>query len=127
MSHLEQQLLFEILAEGLPHPKLQYRFALDVIGDKKGIRDRLQQAGLKDWRFDMAWPDYKLAVEVEGGTFVNGGHNRGKYYSDNCRKYNEATLMGWRVLRFTTDQVGSGYASATVARCLRAAGVVKSI
>lgn len=57
------------------------------------------------WRFDFAWREQKLAVEIEGGTYVNGGHNRGKAYADNCEKYNAAVLHGWRVLRYTTDDM----------------------
>jgi hypothetical protein len=25
------------------------------------------------WRFDLAWPDQRVAVEVDGGTWVTGG------------------------------------------------------
>ncbi len=57
------------------------------------------------WRFDFAWPDKMLAVEIEGGTWSRGGHNRGGVYQSNCDKYNAAILLGWRVLRFTGDDV----------------------
>jgi very-short-patch-repair endonuclease len=91
-----------------PYEK-QYHFARHLIGNPtKGIRAALAKIGLKDWRFDFALPELKIAVEVEGGVFVNGGHNRGAYYTDNCRKYNAATLAGWRVFRFTTAMVTSG-------------------
>lgn len=57
------------------------------------------------WRFDFAWREQLLAVEIEGGTYVNGGHNRGKKYAEDCEKYNAAVLLGWRVLRYTTDDM----------------------
>ena len=62
----------------------------------------------RKWRFDFAFPDEKLAVEIEGGLFVGGGHSRGKGYESNLEKYNQAVLMGWRVLRYSTDMVMRG-------------------
>jgi very-short-patch-repair endonuclease len=62
------------------------------------------------WRFDFAWPELKLAVEVEGGVFSNGRHSRGKGFTEDCIKYNSAVQLGWRVLRFTTGQVTQGEA-----------------
>jgi very-short-patch-repair endonuclease len=53
------------------------------------------------WRFDFAWPAEKIAVECEGGTWSGGRHTRGKGYEGDCEKYNEAVILGWRVLRFT--------------------------
>jgi len=89
----------------------QYRFALHLVGNpKKGIREALKKNDLKDWRFDFALLEQKIAIEVEGGVFSGGGHTRGAYYTDNCKKYNTATLAGWRVFRFTTDQVVTGEA-----------------
>lgn len=57
------------------------------------------------WRFDFAWPDSKVALEVEGGVFVGGGHVRGRAYTNNCEKYNEAIFDGWTVFRLTPDQI----------------------
>jgi hypothetical protein len=97
----------------------QYTFARALIGNpKKGIRLALKLAGLKDWRFDFALHEQKIAIEVEGGVFTGGGHTRGAYYTDNCRKYNTATLAGWRVFRFTTDQVVKGEAFNVIKEAL---------
>jgi len=57
------------------------------------------------WRFDFAWPRHKLAVEVEGGSAINGRHVRPKGFRDDGEKYNAAVLLGWRVLRYTTAMV----------------------
>ena len=57
------------------------------------------------WRFDFGWEVERVAVEMEGGVFVGGGHNRGRQYTMDCEKYNAATVMGWRVLRYTTLDV----------------------
>jgi very-short-patch-repair endonuclease len=67
------------------------------------------QKGRK-WRFDFAWPDIKVAVEVEGGVWMaRGGHTTGSGYTGNCEKYNEALLDGWRVFRLTPDQITADY------------------
>jgi hypothetical protein len=73
----------------------------------------------RQWRFDFAWPDYCLAVEVEGGQWINGRHQRGKGFEDDCEKYNEAALDGWMVFRFTGDMVKDGRALEMLLRCLR--------
>lgn len=65
---------------------------------------------VRRWRFDFALAEYKLAVEVEGGTYARGRHTRGGGYAEDCIKYAEAVCLGWRVLRFTTDQVEDGTA-----------------
>ena len=60
------------------------------------------------WRFDWAWLDYRVALEWEGGTWSGGRHVRGKGYEEDCRKYSEAAILGWRVLRVTTAMLDRG-------------------
>jgi hypothetical protein len=87
----------------------EYHFARDLIGNpKKGLREALAVAGLKDWRFDFALVDQKIAIEVEGGVFTHGRHTRGSGFTDDCIKYNAATRAGWRVLRYTSAMVIKG-------------------
>lgn len=71
----------------------------------------------RKWRFDFAWPDIKLAVEVEGG--VNGRHQRIGGFTGDCVKYSEAAVLGWRVIRATTAQVMSGQAIVWVMKALK--------
>jgi len=59
----------------------------------------------RKWRFDLAWPSIKLAVEIQGGSFVNGGHNRGAQQAKDYEKLNEAQRHGWIVLQFGTMQM----------------------
>lgn len=56
----------------------------------------------RKWRFDFAWTDLKLAVEIDGGSFVGGGHNRGAQQAKDYDKMNAAVSLGWRVLRFNS-------------------------
>ena len=62
------------------------------------------------WRADFHLKGKKILVEVEGGIWSNGRHTRGKGYLGDLEKYNEATMMGYQVIRFSTEQVKSGLA-----------------
>ena len=64
----------------------------------------------RKWRADFHLKDKKILVEVEGGIWSNGRHTRGKGYLGDLEKYNEATMMGYQVIRFSTEQVKSGKA-----------------
>jgi len=78
---------------GLPEPLTEYQFAKDI--------------GRK-WRFDFAWDytegsettavDIQVALEVQGGLFVQGGHVRGGYVVKEHEKRNEAAARGWRII-----------------------------
>jgi very-short-patch-repair endonuclease len=96
-SALEAQLALQIHAARLPMPEREVRFH-----------------PTRRWRFDFAWPELKIAVEAEGGTWVNGAHGRGKHFESDAEKYNAATLAGWRVFRFTTDMIADGRALAVL-------------
>jgi very-short-patch-repair endonuclease len=70
------------------------------------------------WRFDLAYRDRKLAIEIEGAVWVQGRHTRGSGYVADLEKYSEAAILGWRILRCTPQQVASGAALALVQRAL---------
>ena len=93
-SEGEETFALLLTTTDLPIPEREYMFA-------KSIGRR--------WRFDFAWPDSKIAVEIEGGTWTSKSrHTTGKGFMDDCEKYNAAAEMGWRVFRFTTDMVTGG-------------------
>jgi very-short-patch-repair endonuclease len=104
VSELEALLLLHIRAAGIPEPVQQFRFH-----------------PVRRWRADFAWPDAMLLVEVDGATWSRGRHTRGRGYERDCEKVNAATLLGWRVLRFTRQQVESGYAIQTIEQALEQA------
>ena len=110
MSKLEDLLLTQIKVMGIPHPEQEYRFAAIHVGMGRAIRKRLLIAGLKDYRFDFCWPDLMLAVEVEGGIFVNGRHTRGKGFEDDMLKYHHAQRLGFTVYRCGSRLIKSGQA-----------------
>ncbi|WP_415720517.1 hypothetical protein [Photobacterium ganghwense] len=102
MSLLERLLLTHIRAVKLDVPVAEYRFH-----EKRR------------WRFDFAYPDLLVAIEVEGGTWTNGRHTRGKGFEGDCEKYNTAALRGWTVLRFTGDMIKRGEAIKMIEEALR--------
>jgi len=74
---------------------------------------------VRKWRADFAFPESMILVEIEGGIWANGRHNRGAGYSSDCEKYNNAALLGYRVFRFTPDMVKSGEAVQMVMETLK--------
>jgi very-short-patch-repair endonuclease len=79
---------------GLPAPVREHRFH-----------------PVRRWRFDYAWIEHKVALEVEGGVWTGGRHTRGAGFVGDMEKYNTATVAGWRVVRVVPGKL---CASATV-------------
>ena len=73
------------------------------------------------WRLDFLltspWPP--LGVEIEGGAYVNGRHNRADGFVKDMEKYNTLTKRGIRLLRYTPEQVLDGTAIADIVTTLR--------
>lgn len=67
------------------------------------------------WRFDFCLPEYRLGIEVEGGTSSGRSrHTKASGYEKDCEKYNAAVLSGWSVLRFTSKMVRNRIAERTI-------------
>ena len=58
----------------------------------------------RKWRFDFAIPEYKIAIEIDGGVWNYGRHNRAQGYLADMKKFNAAASLGWIVLKFTPDE-----------------------
>lgn len=114
MSAAEEMLALHIRAAKLPEPEREYRFAAEHVGTGKGSKQRLAEAGLRDFRFDFCWPELKLAVEVDGGMYMKGGHTSGVGASRDREKDDCAMRLGWKVYRCTPDMVKKGWAIETI-------------
>lgn len=57
------------------------------------------------WRSDFAHVGARVLIEIEGGIWVNGRHNRAAGFNADLEKYLAAGLAGWRVFRFGPDQI----------------------
>ena len=77
-------------AHGLPEPVPEYQFH-----------------PTRKWRFDYAWPLHRVYLEVEGGVWIQGRHNRGAGIIEDMKKYSEAAILGWRGLRVIPQELGT--------------------
>lgn len=105
-SVLESLFRVLIARHGLPAPVAQ------VV-----VRTR---SGARVGRVDFAWPDLRLVVETDGFAFHA---DRERYRSDR-RRGNALVLAGWRVLRFSWEDVVQhpAYVVASVRGLLEQAG-----
>lgn len=109
MTKATATLLLHIKAEGLPKPELEYKFHPS-----------------RKWRFDLAWPKEDegmcppelVAIEIDGGVWVQGRHTRGSGFVKDLEKLNAAAELGWRVFRYTPQMVESGEAIRQLKRVL---------
>jgi len=92
-SALEAMFAQQVRVARLPSPLREYKFHPQ-----------------RRWRMDFAWPELSLAVEVEGGIWNYGRHNRPAGFISDTEKYNAAAQMGFTVLRFAGPQIRNGTA-----------------
>lgn len=117
MSNLEQEFYYQLLTHHL--------IPADVPGAVSAADNRVSCVRefpfhpVRKWRFDFAWPVVRVAVEIEGGTFISGAHTRGVHFSSDCEKYAEALLLGWKVLRVDSRMVKDGRALLWVKKLLQ--------
>ena len=120
MSKLSDTILLHIKAYGL-----------DKIG---GFTVEYKFHPTRKFRFDFAWPEKKIAFEAEGGAFSGKNnkcpmcqqpprsrHTTGVGMSNDCIKYNEASILGWQVLRGTVKNINDG---DSIDQLLRILGVM---
>jgi len=92
--------LLTILNESFPGKWVsEYQGLNSTAINKKGIEYR------RKFRFDCACPSLKVAIEIEGAIWTQGRHNRPIGMQQDMDKYNLATLEGWRLLRYTPEQL----------------------
>lgn len=82
-SKLEEKFMLLINENGIDVPVREYKFCPE-----------------RRWRLDFAWIDCKLGVEIDGGVWSNGRHNRGSGFIKDMEKLNMAVKLGWKVLRY---------------------------
>jgi very-short-patch-repair endonuclease len=81
-SRLEKR--FELLWQQLSGPELEKEFRFHPV---------------RKWRADFAHLGSRTLIEIEGGIYINGRHNRPAGFAADLEKYFEASLAGWRVVR----------------------------
>lgn len=76
----------------------------------------------RKWRFDFAWPEWMVALEVEGGIWRGGRHQTARGYTADCEKYSEAAILGWVVIRVTALTMKENKVIKLVTRGLESMG-----
>jgi very-short-patch-repair endonuclease len=97
-------------------PPVEQQFAIANSRHPKNKRRR--------YRFDFCVPDFKLLIEIDGGIWLAGGgaHSHPLDIERNMRKQNDATLLGYRLIRFTPEEVTNGHAISFTQKVLFAQG-----
>lgn len=72
----------------------------------------------RKFRFDFCNPDAMVAIELQGGIWVNGGHSTGAGISSDYEKINHAQSLGWQVFLLTADNYHDLAQLAAIARCI---------
>lgn len=103
MSEAVDTLRWQLRAVDAPAPVLEYPFA---------------KAMGRRWRFDLAWVDRFICVEVQGGAFVQGRHVQGTGFEKDCEKFSTAAALGWRLLPVTPRMIRDGKALTLVLAAL---------
>jgi very-short-patch-repair endonuclease len=72
----------------------------------------------RKWRFDFAWPEYKVALEVNGGSWIAGRHNTGSGSAKDREKFTNAAMLGWRIAYCTPQELNTSALLLTIRQCL---------
>lgn len=107
----------------LPPVTLQHPFA---------VGHAYKNGKTRMWRFDAAFLEYKLAVEIQGVVvrriagkiYTMGGHADVQGMRKDNEKLNTAIVLGWSVLRFLQNDIAPKHAINTTMRALAARGWV---
>ena len=81
---------YQLILHNIDIPESEYMFAKEL---------------KRKFRFDYCYPKKKLAIEIEGGIWINGRHNRASGFIKDMEKYNIACILGYRILRFTIQDL----------------------
>lgn len=105
---LEDQFAAQIERYGLPEPVREYQFEDTPVA----------------WRWDFAWPQYKLLVEINGGIYQDPptGHRSIRGLLRDYAKLNAAAQRHWWSMSFDNKAVESGEAVLTVQEFVLAYG-----
>jgi hypothetical protein len=72
----------------------------------------------RQWKLDFAHPATRVGIELHGGVWTHGRHNRGGGFVEDRRKMNAAIAMGWVVVEFTAADLDGVEAYALVRRLI---------
>ena len=103
-QELNDKLFFQLLTDnGISIPEQEYKFH-----------------ETRKFRFDYAWLEKKIALEIEGGVWLG---NKSRHFSGvgilkDMEKYNLAAIKGWRLIRIDPSRQLSKYLIDTLQQVL---------
>jgi very-short-patch-repair endonuclease len=77
------------------------------------------QFSKRKFRFDFCCPVSKVAIEIQGGTWIEGGHSTGKGINKDYEKLNLAQMLGWQVFQLTADTCLDNETLRCIAKVIR--------
>ena len=98
----DEKFLLMCRAKKIPTPEAEHRFH-----------------AVRKFRFDFAWPDARLALEVEGGVWSGGAHGRGTGIVRDMAKATLAAEEGWRIIRVTPAGLATITTMESITRALQ--------
>ena len=98
-SRLERR--FELLWKAVGGPPLEREYRFDP---------------KRRWRSDFAHLPSRTLIEIEGGIWIQGRHNRAAGFLADLEKYFHAWLSGWSVVRLAGDHITAENLEAMVAK-----------
>jgi very-short-patch-repair endonuclease len=98
----EQTFLLMLKARKMPTPTPEFRFH-----------------PVRKFRWDWAWPEARLALEVEGGVWSGGAHGRGTGIVRDMEKSTLAAEEGWRIIRVTPSNLATEATMDSIHRALQ--------
>jgi very-short-patch-repair endonuclease len=115
LNEAEELLAIHMRERGIDFIR-EYRFAAEQCGGAgRGLRSRLVEAGLRDWRADFAVKEHRLLIEIEGGGWMKKSrHTSGAGFESDLTKYDDASRLGWIVYRCSPAMVKKGRAIETI-------------
>jgi hypothetical protein len=100
-SELEEELAFHLKSIGLNGFTRQYKFHPD-----------------REWKLDFYREGW--GIEVQGGGWVRGGHNRNALsLARDYQKFNACAELGIRLLLYTGEQIKDGSAISQIERIFK--------
>lgn len=92
-SMLEDELFWQIKVANLPLPERHVKL---IPG--------------RQFEHDFVWRKQKIAVEVQGGIWIQSGHSTGQGILRDCEKLNLVVLQGYKPLLVTKQMIADGRA-----------------
>jgi very-short-patch-repair endonuclease len=78
------------------------KLALKILNDVTNTEWKTEHRfhDVRRWRFDFACVEKKIAIEIDGGVWNYGRHNRASGYIKDLEKFNNAVILDWKVLKY---------------------------